>query len=128
MCGLNRVPEPIKWLTDNGICYTSRNTRAFAVADNADLRDAEVRGSVSRAFSRLDYGGGMPITDPDNRAELIETIHQPWKATLGECLRRWNGLDPLRRTQSYLVIEKNSGNRLTLNAAMIAIMAERLVA
>jgi hypothetical protein len=26
------------------------------------------------------------------------------------------------------VIEKNSGNRLTLNAAMIAIMAERLVA
>jgi hypothetical protein len=26
------------------------------------------------------------------------------------------------------VIEENSGNRLTLNAAMIAIMAERLVA
>jgi putative transposase len=30
MCGLNRVPEPIKWLTDNGSCYTARNTRAFA--------------------------------------------------------------------------------------------------
>jgi hypothetical protein len=28
----------------------------------------------------------MPITDPDNRAELIETIHQPWKATLGSGL------------------------------------------
>ena len=30
MCGLNRVPEPINWLTDNGSCYTARNTRAFA--------------------------------------------------------------------------------------------------
>jgi len=30
MCGLNRGPEPIKWLTDNGSCYTARNTRAFA--------------------------------------------------------------------------------------------------
>jgi len=86
------------------------------------------RGSVSGAFSKLDYGGGMPITDPDSRAELIESIHQPWKATLGECLRRWNELDPRKRTQSYLVIEESTGNRLTLNAAMIAIMAERLVA
>lgn len=65
MCGLNRGPEPIKWLTDNGSCYTARITRAFAVADNADLRDAEARGSVSRAFSKVDYGGGMPITDSD---------------------------------------------------------------
>jgi hypothetical protein len=87
-----------------------------------------VRGIVSGTFSKSNYGGGMPITDPDSRAELIESIHQPWKATLGECLRRWNGLDPLRRTQSYLVIEENTGNRLTLNAAMIAIMAERLMA
>ena len=27
---VNRVPEPIEWLTDNGSCYTARNTRAFA--------------------------------------------------------------------------------------------------
>ena len=25
---VNRVPEPIEWLTDNGSCYTVRNTRA----------------------------------------------------------------------------------------------------
>ena len=24
---VNRVPEPIEWLTDNGSCYTARNTR-----------------------------------------------------------------------------------------------------
>jgi putative transposase len=26
----NRAPEPIGWLTGNGSCYTSRETRAFA--------------------------------------------------------------------------------------------------
>ena len=27
---VNRVPQPLEWLTDNGSCYTARNTRAFA--------------------------------------------------------------------------------------------------
>ena len=27
---VNRVPEPIEWLTDNGSCYTVRDTRTFA--------------------------------------------------------------------------------------------------
>ena len=27
---VNRVPEPIEWLSDNGSCYTARDTRAFA--------------------------------------------------------------------------------------------------
>lgn len=27
---VNRVPQPIEWLTDNGSCYTARDTRAFA--------------------------------------------------------------------------------------------------
>lgn len=27
---VNRVPEPIEWLTNNGSCYTARDTRTFA--------------------------------------------------------------------------------------------------
>ncbi|GLJ00437.1 integrase [Sphingobium sp. BS19] len=27
---VTRVPEPIEWLTDNGSCYTARDTRSFA--------------------------------------------------------------------------------------------------
>ncbi|RYY08391.1 MAG: IS3 family transposase [Alphaproteobacteria bacterium] len=27
---VNRLPKPIEWLTDNGSCYTARDTRAFA--------------------------------------------------------------------------------------------------
>ena len=27
---VNCVPQPIEWLTDNGSCYTARDTRAFA--------------------------------------------------------------------------------------------------
>ncbi len=27
---VNRLPKPIEWLTDNGSCYTARDTRTFA--------------------------------------------------------------------------------------------------
>ena len=27
---VNRLPEQIEWLSDNGSCYTARSTRAFA--------------------------------------------------------------------------------------------------
>ena len=27
---VNRLPKPIEWLSDNGSCYTARDTRAFA--------------------------------------------------------------------------------------------------
>jgi putative transposase len=35
---VNRVPEPIEWLTDNGSCYTARDTRSFALATSAWCR------------------------------------------------------------------------------------------
>ncbi len=52
-------------------------------------------------------------------AELVESIHEPWKATIGECLSRWTRLDPLTRAQSYLVVHGDAGGRVTLNAAKI---------
>ncbi|MBB5712414.1 hypothetical protein FHT02_003673 [Sphingomonas xinjiangensis] len=67
----------------------------------------------------------MLTVDPDEPAELIESIHQPWKATLAQCLHRWSGLDKLSRAQSYLVIQGCIGNRRTLNAAGIAASANR---
>jgi hypothetical protein len=54
-----------------------------------------------------------------DRAELIESIHAPWKATVSECLSRWTRLDPLTRAQSYLVVHGVAGHRVTLNAAKI---------
>jgi hypothetical protein len=66
----------------------------------------------------------MTSADPNRRAELIESIHQPWKATLGECLSRWRGLAPQVRAQSYLVVEDETRRRRTLNAAKIAELAE----
>lgn len=65
----------------------------------------------------------MTHVDPDGRAELIESIHQPWKATLGECLRRWRALDPVTREQSYLVVEDQARRRRTFNATKIAELA-----
>jgi hypothetical protein len=54
-----------------------------------------------------------------DRAELIESIHAPWKATVGECLSRWSRLDPLTRAHSYLVVHGEAGGRVTLNAVKI---------
>jgi hypothetical protein len=66
----------------------------------------------------------MPTTDPDATAELIESIHQPWKSTLADCLRRWNRLDPFTREQSYLVIQEQDGRRRTLHGEGIAELAK----
>ena len=67
----------------------------------------------------------MP-TDPDTPAELIESIHQPWKATVAECLRRWRLLDQARRSRSYLVVHAQAGARHTLNGVGIADLSTRI--
>ena len=28
-CFMNRLPQPIEWLSDNGSCYVARDTRTF---------------------------------------------------------------------------------------------------
>ena len=58
-------------------------------------------------------------------AELIWSIHQPWKATLSDCLSRWQALDPRFRAQSWLILHGQAGARRTLNAAHIAELAAR---
>ena len=61
-----------------------------------------------------------------DRAELIETIHQPWRATVGECLDRWQKLEPYARSASYLVVIGDHAARRTLNAARMAELAAAL--
>jgi transposase InsO family protein len=50
---VNRVPEPIEWLTDNGSCYTARDTRAFARHRVGAAHDAGQQPAVER------YGRGV---------------------------------------------------------------------
>ncbi len=66
----------------------------------------------------------MTTIDLDREAQLVESIHQPWKATLGECLQRWRSLDAATRSQSYLVVQGACDEyRQTLNASRIAELA-----
>ncbi len=54
-------------------------------------------------------------------AQLIASIHQPVRASLDECLARWQRLDEAARGHAYLVLEGPEPNaRRTLNAAQIA--------
>ncbi len=53
---VNRVPEPIEWLTDNGRYYTARNTRAFArgiglIPRTTPVSSAQSNG-MAEAFAR----------------------------------------------------------------------------
>lgn len=67
----------------------------------------------------------MPtVTDFSARADLVASIHPPWQATVGECLKRWETLGPTERSQSYLVLHGDAGARRTLNALAIAELAE----
>ena len=51
---VNRVPEPIEWLTDQGSCYTARSTRAFAPGHWTDpAHDPSQQSSIKR------HGGGV---------------------------------------------------------------------
>lgn len=63
---------------------------------------------------------------PTGRAELVESIHQPWRATVDECLDRWRMLEPRARAHSYLVVLEGADRRRTLNAQGIAELAARL--
>ncbi|WP_375401990.1 hypothetical protein [uncultured Sphingomonas sp.] len=66
----------------------------------------------------------MTPYDPTRAAELVASIHAPWRATVGECLSRWAGLDPATRAGSYLIVHSDEpGSRRTLNGARIAELA-----
>jgi hypothetical protein len=65
----------------------------------------------------------MPHTDRHSPAELIWSMHQPWRASVGECLARWRTLDGAVRAQSFLVVHGSGGTRRTLAAAGIAELA-----
>jgi len=57
-------------------------------------------------------------------AQLVASIHQPWRASVRECLDRWLRLDSAARESAYLVLEGPEPNlRRTLNAAEIAKLA-----
>ena len=58
------------------------------------------------------------------RAQLVASIHQPWRASIPECLDRWRRLDAAARERAYLVVEgPEPSRRRTLNAAAIARLA-----
>jgi hypothetical protein len=57
-------------------------------------------------------------------AQLVASIHQPWRASVQECLDRWRRLDAAARASAYLVLEgPEPRRRRTLNAAEIAKLA-----
>ena len=66
----------------------------------------------------------MPTTvNISARADLVASIHAPWQATVSECLARWQTLDPVEQSRSYLVLRGDAGARRTLNASAIAELA-----
>jgi len=65
----------------------------------------------------------MTNIDLNGRAELVETIHQPWKATVRDCLDRWRSVPAAAQAGCYLVLHEGAVHRRTLNAGRIAELA-----
>ena len=60
-------------------------------------------------------------------ARLVDSLYQPSPSTVGECLARWNKLEPDTRDRCYLVIDGvEPGARQTLNSGQIAELSIRL--
>jgi putative transposase len=64
------VPQPIEWLTDNGSCYTARDTRAFArnsgLIPCTTLVSSPQSNGMAEAFVctlKRDYGRISPRPD-----------------------------------------------------------------
>lgn len=57
-------------------------------------------------------------------AQLVASIHQPWRAPIHECIDRWRRLDAAARASAYLVVEgPEPSRRRTLDARDIAELA-----
>jgi len=68
----------------------------------------------------------MISIDPNGRAELVETIHQPWKASVRDCLDRWRAVPAAVQAGCYLVLHEGAVHRRTLNAGRIAELDAKL--
>ncbi len=66
----------------------------------------------------------MDTPSRTSTAQLVASIHQPWRASVHECLDRWRRLDAAARESAYLVLEGPEPSvRRTLNGAAIAKLA-----
>lgn len=68
----------------------------------------------------------MLDADRQSPAELTWTLHQPFRASVADCLHRWRTLDAAARARSYLVLHGHAGLRRTLDAERIADLADAI--
>ena len=64
----------------------------------------------------------MPMhIDLDRGARLVDSLYQPCRTTVGECLARWRALEPEARAGCYLVVDgPDSTTQQTFNGRQIA--------
>lgn len=64
--------------------------------------------------------------DMEREARLIDSLYQPCRSTLGECLARWRALRPESRERCYLVVDGDKpASRHTLSGEQIADLSAR---
>jgi putative transposase len=75
---VNRVPEPIEWLTDNGSCYTARNTRAFArgigLIPRTTLVSSPESNGMAEAFVRALKRDYVRVNPRPNAQSVIDQL------------------------------------------------------
>jgi putative transposase len=77
---VNKLPDPIEWLTDTGSCYVARSTRNFAIGTGLEPRATPIKspegngmaGAFVRTFKR-DYVEVNAIPDAQSLMSLLPT-------------------------------------------------------
>jgi putative transposase len=77
-CYINRLPDAIEWLTDNGSCYIARSTRDFARAVGLEPRTTPLQSlqsnGMAEAFVRTFKGDYVRVNPLPDAHSLISKL------------------------------------------------------
>lgn len=94
---VNRLPATIEWLTDNGSCYTAKETRRFAREINLKPRTTPIESpqsnGMAEAFVRTMKRDYVRVAEKPNARAVINQLHS-WS-------HHYNTLQP-HRALGYL--------------------------
>jgi putative transposase len=75
---VNRLPSAIEWLTDNGSCYTARETRRFAREINLRPRTTPIKSpqsnGMAKVFVRTMKGDYVRVAEKPNARAVINQL------------------------------------------------------
>ena len=121
-----RADRGTKGISKRNHAQAGRSRPLMQSAPNVALAHPK-QPRLTRSLPELVETAGMTAPESTRHAQLVASIHSPWRATVAECLARWARLDAADRDRAFLVLDGAEPEiRHTLNGRQIADLAARM--